>query len=399
MKILNISHSFYPESSAGVEIYVDGLLRELSLDHEVMLFTRTREKVRAFSSSAQDYRIHAIPRKSTERRALKHFVNVLEQFSPDLVHIHHLMGLGLAIPRYLLSRNMPYVITLHDYWYVCGRVRLINRQGKGCNFPADDCGKCLYPDKTLKRLAYMLQKTTRKKRLLDVLNRAAWIVTPSKAMKQRYENFGIKNRNFSVQQLGIAAEVIPHPARVRTLSSDRKRIGYIGTLSLFKGVDLLIKAFGALKEECSLHLYGKMLKKDEAALRRLISNNVRITIHGEFDHRDILSVLGSVDIVVVPSVWEETHNIVVDEARAAGIPVIASAVGAIPDRIVDGKNGFLVPAGNAVALKEKIEEVIGDYQSIVSRLDFRMNLATIRENAAFYRQVYQDVVPTDRGRA
>ena len=398
MKILNITHSFYPESNAGVELYVDSLSRELGQRHQVMLFTRSKKASEPCREDHGNYSVFAIPRGFSERKGLRAFGQCIEAFNPDVVHIHHLIGLGLGIPALLRKRAIPYIITLHDYWYVCRRIRLITREGRACNFPYEDCCHCLFPKKAWKRQIFRLTGPKEKKRVLDSLNSAACIITPSAIMKKRYEDYGVKNRNFSVLQIGIDTSAIPQGLRLGTAVEHGGRIGYIGTLSIFKGVDVLLKAFSALKKDCTLHLYGKMLKKDEPALRSLIKENAGIALHGEFDHRDLLRVLSSLDMVVVPSVWEETHNIVVDEARAAGIPVIASAIGAIPDRIIDRKNGFLVPPGDMNALKEKMAWVLDNYREALA-LDMRMNLLTIQQNAAWYEQVYQEISSARRSNA
>jgi len=74
---------------------------------------------------------------------------------------------------------------------------------------------------------------------------------------------------------------------------------------------------------------------------------------------DIPAVLAQSSIVVVPSLWEGTPR-VIPEAMAAGVPVIASAVGGIPEQIQDGENGILIPANNPPALAEKILSVISN---------------------------------------
>ena len=60
------------------------------------------------------------------------------------------------------------------------------------------------------------------------------------------------------------------------------------------------------------------------------------------------------DIVAVPSVWDEPHAVVLCEAMAAGRPVVASRAGGIPETVVDGETGFLVPSGDERRLRDAI---------------------------------------------
>ena len=64
------------------------------------------------------------------------------------------------------------------------------------------------------------------------------------------------------------------------------------------------------------------------------------------------------DVTVVPSLWEEAFGLIIIESMAAGVPVIASNVGGIPDIIAHEKNGILVPRGDAEELASAIKKII-----------------------------------------
>jgi glycosyltransferase involved in cell wall biosynthesis len=87
----------------------------------------------------------------------------------------------------------------------------------------------------------------------------------------------------------------------------------------------------------------------------------RITVTGFVPHTDVPAVLSSLDVLVLPSLYEEMGSILV-EAMAAGLPVVASRVGGIPDVVVDGETGLLVPPGDADALAAALDELVGDPQ-------------------------------------
>jgi glycosyltransferase involved in cell wall biosynthesis len=71
------------------------------------------------------------------------------------------------------------------------------------------------------------------------------------------------------------------------------------------------------------------------------------------------AVLASADLLVLPSFYEELGTVLV-EAMQAGVPVVASNVGGIPEAVEDGVTGLLVPPGDPVSLAAAIDAVLGD---------------------------------------
>ncbi|MBI4847617.1 MAG: glycosyltransferase [Nitrospirae bacterium] len=395
MNILKITHSYYPENNAGVEMYVHALASELSKKHHVMLYTRSKPARDPVTVSNGPYKIFKIPKKFAKKRTLKSLKQCIQSFRPGIVHIHHLMGLGLCIPLFLQKQNIPYVISLHDYWFVCPRVRLIKEDGSTCNFPFDNCADCMCREGILKKIFFRYKLGIRKRKVLNVLNNAAYLITPSKTVKKRFLDYGVQNDKFDVSTLGLNLKEFSARENYALNRSDI-RIGFIGTVSIFKGVGVLLKAFELLNTDNVLYLYGKMLKGDEKQIRGTIKENSRVVYKGGFDHNDIMRVLGNIDILVVPSICEESHAIVIDEGRAAGVPVIASAIGAVPERIEDGINGFLVEPGNIAALREKLQWLIDNYNNVASRMNFTCKLTSIREDADYHDTVYKMIVTGNR---
>ena len=115
----------------------------------------------------------------------------------------------------------------------------------------------------------------------------------------------------------------------------------------------------------------------------------RIEIHGEFDRKDLPEILGGIDVLIVPSLAAETFSLVAVEAQAAGLPLIASNVGALPERVEDGVNGLLVPPGDVVALAAAIERLRDPAELERLRAGVRPPLSA-REHAERIRQVYEE---------
>lgn len=210
-------------------------------------------------------------------------------------------------------------------------------------------------------------------------------------MKQNLEGFGVKNEDFNVLRLGI------RPGKFRRRRSPLRRgdditIGFIGSIAFHKGIAVLLQAMHFAGISNQLLLYGKIRQAEARDIEALIRKTPRVVLRGEFDNADVMNVLEEIDILVAPSIWEEPFCLVVEEARAAGIPVITTAIGAMPERIIDGRNGFLLAPGNAEMLADKLRWLVANYDSVVATLDVTHNLSTIEENAAFYEQVYAKIM-------
>jgi glycosyltransferase involved in cell wall biosynthesis len=145
------------------------------------------------------------------------------------------------------------------------------------------------------------------------------------------------------------------------VTPDRPTLTAAGRLEPVKGLIHLLHAAALLVNEFPdllVEVAGDGSERDTlegAALTFGIANNVRFL--GWTD--DLRPVLRRSSVFVQPSL-QEAFGITVLEAMACGIPVIASAVGGLPEIVEDGRTGFLVPPGHAAALAEKIARLIRD---------------------------------------
>lgn len=141
------------------------------------------------------------------------------------------------------------------------------------------------------------------------------------------------------------------------------RVLYVGNLVPGKGVGVLIAAFAAVaRRRPSSELVvvgdGPMLQ----ALRdRARESGVegRVTFRGRLTHSQLPGEMQAAAMLALPSYSEGTPRVVM-EAMAAGLPVVATRVGGIPDMVEEGITGFLVPPGDRHALAASIERVLAD---------------------------------------
>ncbi|MGO8871931.1 MAG: glycosyltransferase family 4 protein [Acidimicrobiales bacterium] len=140
------------------------------------------------------------------------------------------------------------------------------------------------------------------------------------------------------------------------------RIGFVGRLIPHKGVDVLLRA-AALDERFVLEVFGAGPASGELArLAELLGVRERVTFHGFVREDEVPEVYRRFDVLAVPSVplagWIEQFGRVVVEAQASGVPVVASASGALPD--VVGQDGLLVPPGDSQALGRALARLLDE---------------------------------------
>jgi glycosyltransferase involved in cell wall biosynthesis len=148
-------------------------------------------------------------------------------------------------------------------------------------------------------------------------------------------------------------------------------------------VDLL--ALGMIDDE---H-YARHMRSRADAL-----HGVRLRIYGSYEPEDLPYLLQDVDCVIVPSQWPETFSLVTREALVRDIPVVLSRLGALPEAITNGINGFTFDHGDPHELAAILKKMATDEQ-VLPRLreGARMTkVMTMTEHADAVRGIYHQAL-------
>lgn len=154
-----------------------------------------------------------------------------------------------------------------------------------------------------------------------------------------------------IANLKQALSISPDDMVLGMVSSFREQKGYsfliqamVEIISAFPRVKLLLVGDGVLRE----HI--EKIVKTAGLTNAVIFTGIR---------RGIPDILSAMDIFVLSSLWEGMPNVVL-EAMAAGLPVIATSVGGIPEAVIDGQTGLLVPPGNTGALAKAVIDLLNN---------------------------------------
>lgn len=376
MRILQVVHQYPPSRVGGTELHTQMVSRGMArLGHGVAVFHR--EDGSGVGSDCRDDDGIRVWRAwsgtpTAGQRALstlrdppiqRSFERVLDQEQPDVVHVQHLIGLPSTVIGSIQQRGIPFVITLHDYWWVCINAQLLtNYDQKLCAGPRAhiNCARCalaragtslLWP--AIPSLAALL--AWRGEQLRRALLRARKLIAPSTFVRNWYAAHGIPGQGIEVMPHGVQGR---EDARLPRRKGAAVLFAYIGGLAWQKGVHVLLDAFSGVAGLSELWVAG-----DEsidpvyvARLRSKAPQNVRFL--GALARERVWDVLSQVDALVVPSLWHETFSLIVHEAFAAGVPVLASAVGALNEAVRDGVNGLLVPRGDVTAWRLALQRLV-----------------------------------------
>lgn len=196
-----------------------------------------------------------------------------------------------------------------------------------------------------------------------LLNKANLIVVPSEDFKKRaIKHTGLKEKDFFVSPSGGIAKQIQNSSKSR--NNDKLIIGYVGRITKSKGVYLLLDVAKYLRKQLKDKSFKIVLAGDGPDLTLLLSMayemgiSANIDYLGHFTQTELSDVYEKIDILIFPTLLEESLGLVGLEAMSYSKPIIASKIGGITDYLVDKKNGFAVTPNDANAICDKLQEII-----------------------------------------
>jgi len=323
--------------------------------HEVSTFERSNDSIDTMSRLEKLMIPGRVVWSNSARSTLR---EELRRLKPDVAHLHNTFPLLSPSVLYACrDERVPVVMTYHNYRQICPAGTLF-REGSVCSecigrwapLPALRHG-CY--GSVLKTVPLAVGVFAHHSMWKDLLSASIFI---SHAQCKHFATLGLSSDRVFVKE-----NLIP-PMRIEAAAKEDK-VAFVGRLTDTKGVPTLMRAWERYLQQSPrprLRLVIVGAGPLDGVVREWASANPTVEFVGILDRAACaLQVAGS-RAAIVPSDYEEPFGLVIVEAMAAGVPPVASAHGAFPELITDGRNGVLFEPRNADALAKVILDVDSD---------------------------------------
>lgn len=351
-----------------------------------------------------------------EEYSEKFFIKILSEFKPDIIHIQDLYGLPSSLIDIGKLKNIPVVMTLHDYFTLCPTSRLFDYNRSLCSsqYVGDKCVLCCaQAPRDTNHLIYLTLHFERKrwlpkfvrnsitkiKKILGYFSNKTSYPSIDYSLRER-DSFKERGRleavfqerrdaniarlnkiDLLVTQSFRSAEIYQklgtQANKITTVQSNPKHIDYLkpkkmtsvrgpinfatlnGCASVEKGVDLILDALRKLRQiglnsHFKLFVMGDVLESAKSELLQFDN----VDYKGPYNVTNLDNLLSGMHVGIIPSVWEEVYGYVGIEFLAKGIPVIGNSLGGIVDYTVDNVTGWLNRANTADGLAQIMADII-----------------------------------------
>jgi glycosyltransferase involved in cell wall biosynthesis len=166
-------------------------------------------------------------------------------------------------------------------------------------------------------------------------------------------------------------------------------LAYIGGLAWQKGIHVLLAALAGVQGAVQLEIAGDESFDPEyvAVLKSQAPGNTRFL--GKLNREQVWELLHRVDAVAVPSLWNETFSLIAHEAFAAGVPVVASRIGALSESVRNGEDGLLLRPGDVSDWRGGLQRLV-DKPGLLAQLQANVQPPmTLDEHVNKLERIYQ----------
>jgi glycosyltransferase involved in cell wall biosynthesis len=337
MKILIVHADYQSGPASGENQVVNDEARLLEeAGHDVRRLTRAplSSGVRGAVSSGAD--------AVWSRSSMREISRLIRDDRPDVVHCHNVLtGISPAIIRAASRVQVPIVMTLHNYRMMCLPGTFL-RDGGLCEaclgrLPVPGVRWRCYKGSLL--ASGVLGSSIALHRSMGSFDRVTLFAAVSEFLRAKHIESGVAERRIVVK---------PNFAWPAVRRERSEYFLFMGRLSPEKGVRTLIDAWRGVG--------AKLLVAGEGSEAPFLQSSAprNVEFLGSVDHEQALSLLCRTRALLVPSLWYEGAPRTILEAYAAGVPVLASKIGALPELVEEGESGLLLTPGDPEAWREGI---------------------------------------------
>ena len=441
LKVLQVLNHFLPQQIAGTEIYTWMLSKHLKhSDIEVKIIIPNYGKAHSEEYEYDELVVHKFEETSVidrklimgykESNGLQFFKKYIENTNPDIIHFHELAGSnGISLKHVIAAKQngAKVIFTFHLASYTCKTGSLVFKEKELCTGIIDlkKCASCYLQSKGNPKFNFFLNSGSN---ILFKLNidSTKWNNKVGTALGTYYlisnlqYNFktliehcdkvvvltnwyknilllnGVPENKIKLISQGLTFSSVHSLNQTNSKSDFKKtiRLIFLGRISFFKGLHILIDAVMCLpKNSVTLNIYGQDDDSEYGTLLKEKSKSfANIIWQGKLQQNNVFETLQKNDVLCLCSTFSEMSPLVIQEAFAAGIPVLASNVYGNAEQITHNYNGWLFKFKDVTYLSTQLQLLI-DNPSLIE--EAKKNIKPPRNFDAVAKEqleVYKEVL-------
>lgn len=352
MKILHICTGFDLDYQGGITNYVRSIAYTQANngnDVYVLADGGKDNKYKILINKTKIFKYSFSHKK--DNKQYNYIKNLLNSYNFNIIHIHLMLNVDQRIWRLLEGRD--YVVSLHDYYFICPRIQMIRPGASCCRMASyDKCKKCFSILESNHYIYKLFEKIIGKEKTANfkvkneqiykkwitnnklLLEKANYLLPVSNRVKNIFSDSSIRGK-YKVMHIGnISAE---NYEKTLSFSNNKKiKMVILSSVSEIKGGSL----FCDIYKKCNnpfleVHFYGRCNMIESEMI-----NSAGIINHGIYKQSELQTLLKEYDMGIMTPIWEDNGPQVVMEMINNNLPVFATNMGGIPD-FVNMDNGFI----------------------------------------------------------
>lgn len=390
-------HVLYPPQALGgataiLKQTIDYLHANYGDRYELFVFTTDWESDQPYQITSETLDgVYVTRIKIPERENLdwhsqnsiiyQEFSAYLESIQPDLIHFHCVQILTASTLEAADDYGFPYLVTLHDAWWLGDYQFLIDENGNLCDSRLNDP---LVVARYSKNISLTLK---RQRYLANQLKKAQMLLAVSQNQAELYRQNGFPET--SVSRNGVIA---PPRKPEKSSNSQEVHLGYAGGICTHKGYYLLKSAIKkANLQQTTLTVIDLFITSGEPRWEKW--GNTPVKFIPKFPREQMPEFYHQIDVLVAPSIWPESFGLITREATLAGNWVVASNLGALAEDIKSGVHGEVFSPDHPeelIAILQKIDRAPQTYKQPIPR-EKTTHIRTLDEQVEELHSLYQEL--------
>jgi glycosyltransferase involved in cell wall biosynthesis len=438
LKIIFVLNHFLPSQTAGTEVYTWALskyLQEIGIDVKIIIpnYGYSSDDQYVFDGlSVYKYAEPSIVDRSLimgfrAPDGLVNFKRFIQVEKPDIVHFHEIAGSnGITLKHVQVAKEcgVKVLMTFHLAGYTCKTDTMVYKGLTRCNGIIDlkKCSNCYLHSKGFEKQSTYLTAVSNffyqssidslkwgnpigtalgtvsiisklAENLHLLVDNCDRVVCITSWYKQVLLDNGVASNKICYIPQGLPFQVseVEFPSKVRKMPL---RLLFLGRINKFKGLHLLIKALKSVDpESIELSIYGNSDDSDyESGLRLETAHLKNISWKGKLAQNEVVSTMQDHNMLCLCSTFSEMSPLVIQEAFAAGIPVLASNVYGNAEQIRHNHNGLLFDFNDVDDLRIQLLRCINE-TSLLEELSKNIkNPRSFKEVGKEYLVLYKSLL-------